>query len=439
MDSSYRGVTVDTRYTSIRNILQYVDGSKWVVDYYSQTLGKDSELSPQQLGLNAVYQQYRRISRLQMAVSSALDLAQNEETREFTAQGSATMLPGVIPNKGDMFLADIGDGQEGLFAVTNTQKLTHLKDALYSIDYELVDYAGRDSARLKDLQTKIVEEFTFVSDYLTVGEKPIITTAEFTRREEMIQVRMGIIDQYFQDFYSHEHSLLLVPNQSARTYDPFVARYVCDIVAISENPLVGHVDFPAIGSMPGMRQNTLWDALRRLTAPMVRQVARRVGVLDSGYWRGQVQYAGIYFTGVSKVAYPLDPRTDVDAPYESCAPSPSGAIADGNVRRSDLSRFVDDLGAPAGFNHMETATGSLPYVVPVVADDRYVFTDAFYQSEGSYASHLERLTHQMLRHEPIDKTLLLDLARKATLWPNLERFYYSPVVLTLLKVAIQTS
>lgn len=437
-DKSFRGVTVDTRYTPIRNILQYIEGSQWKVRYYSQVLARDSELSPQQVNLSPVYQQYRAIDDFLLSVSSTLDLSQEEDSKSMSAQGSATMYPGLIPNTGDMFLADIGDGQEGIFAVTNSTKLTHLKDSMYNIEYNLVAISDDDPLRLEDLNNKVIEELVYVRDYLAVGEKPLITKTDFVRRDDMAVVLAEIVDQYFQDFYSRELSTLLVPDQPLRTYDPFLTAFVRDLVEINEQRLVSSVDLPEVYSIPGMRQQTIWDAIRRLSKPMLRSIARRMGVLSSVYYRGQPHYSGVFYTGVELVVYPLDPRTDPDVAFNSCIPSPTGAIVnDGNVRRGALE---DYLKQPVhGFTYRTPMENSLPYVVPVAEDGNYVFTAAFYNGEGKLSSQLERLTLQMLGHEPIEKDMVLSLAREANKWPNLERFYYVPVVIALLKVSIRTS
>lgn len=433
-------MTVDTRYTPIRNILQYVDGSRWVTEYYSQVLDKDSELSSQQTSLNPVYQQYRKISKFQLAVSTALDLQQNTETRQYEANGSATTLPGLIPNKGDMFLADIGDGQEGLFTVTDTVKLTHLKESLYSIDYVLVDAVGRGSERLKDLEEKVIQEFTFVRDYLAVGEKPIITSNEFTLRQDMIQTRKDLINRYMLDFYSREKAMLMIPGQGIRTYDPFLQTFARDMIDSGDHPFINTMRFPAVSAVPGMDAETLWDVIRSLSKPMLQGVVNKMGLVSVQYWKGQPHYAGVYYSGVERITYPIDQRADVDAEFETgCGPIIDGALQEGSVRRGSMELFTRGLGRIDGFTITSTVEAQLPYAVPVTSDPWYVFTQAFYESVGPFSSHLERLTHQMLSHEPLEKPLLQKIAREAFNWPDVERFYYIPVLLALLQVAIHTS
>lgn len=433
---SYRGATVDTRYTPLKHLLQYVDGSPWVVTYYSQVLGADDELSPQQTGLDPVYQQYRKISKFLLRVSSALEGDQDEEARSFNITGSAVTSPGMIPNKGDMFLADVGDGRQGLFAITNTQRLTHLKDTLYSIDYVMKGYGEDGKADLEDLESKVIQDMVFVRDHLAVGERPIITTDEFMIRTDSIMMYREWVANYFADFFSPQNRTLLLPGQDAHAYDPFLQCFIRDIVSVDECADIANMQYPDVSALPGMRERTLWDALRTLSRPVVRQAVRRMGLADSAHWRGQVHYAGVYFTGIDLVVYPRDRSNNVDRYTNSCLSPSTGDIQPAGVWRDDFAIYAQSLRPTGSF---DVGDDALPYAVPVTADDHYVFTEKFYTSVGPYSSQLERITHQALMHEPLDKTMLLRIARAALNWPDLERFYYGPVLLALLKTAIQTS
>jgi len=82
-------------------------------------------------------------------------------------------------------------------------------------------------------------------------------------------------------------------------------------------------------------------------------------------------------------------------------------------------------------------TPSLPMVAPVNLSGYYVFSDAFYTGQGPLASDVERLIYQGLQHDTLEKPLLARLASTAMHWDNLERFYYIPALIALLRVAIR--
>jgi hypothetical protein len=84
--------------------------------------------------------------------------------------------------------------------------------------------------------------------------------------------------------------------------------------------------------------------------------------------------------------------------------------------------------------------GALPDIVPVTQDDYYVFTQGFYGVRGAnLASKLEVLARGAIDNAVVDRQQLTNLAVKAFNWPNLERFYYIPVILALIRISLLSS
>ena len=180
----YKGVTVDSRYTPLSSLITHVEGSSWVVKYFSQVLDIDSEVSPQQLTKEAVYQQYTAINQLEMRVNNELSYSQDDASKAATVTGSATLYPCVIPNTGDMFLADIGDGREGIFTVTRTERKSLLKETCYQIEYVLVAYST-DTERMRDLEQKTIKTLQFVKEFLLFGQNPVVVDSEYATVREL--------------------------------------------------------------------------------------------------------------------------------------------------------------------------------------------------------------------------------------------------------------
>jgi hypothetical protein len=155
-DSSNESIAVDNRDTPRINLLTHIVGSSWVVDYYSQVLNTNSQLSGQQLSVSAVYQQYKKINNLEIKVTSALTSSQDEQ-KNMSVTGEATLFPFIIPNDGDMFIADIGNGKKAVFTITRTTKLSIYKQACYTISYVL---DSESLIKIDDLNAKVVENYT---------------------------------------------------------------------------------------------------------------------------------------------------------------------------------------------------------------------------------------------------------------------------------------
>ena len=148
------------------------------------------------------------------------------------------------------------------------------------------------SRRRADLDAKVVQEYVVVQDYLAVGEKPSITKKQFLNRQNLVQVRAELVDMYYVDFYSRNRNTLLVPDQKGQTYDPFVTLFMRDLISSDENRLASRCAIPSVMLLPGMRQYTIWDAIRKDSAAMIRTVCKRVGLINARYFRAQAVYAG---------------------------------------------------------------------------------------------------------------------------------------------------
>ena len=112
-------IATDNRYTPRINLITHVSGSEWIVNYYSQILTTDSQLSGQQLSLNATNQQYKKINQFKFKVSSPLTTSQNTEDNSMEVVGESIIPNFIIPNVGDMFVADLGEGNIGVFKINS--------------------------------------------------------------------------------------------------------------------------------------------------------------------------------------------------------------------------------------------------------------------------------------------------------------------------------
>ena len=106
---NYQDNVVDTKEVDHSSLLTYVSGSSWTVNYYSQILGQDQVGVTQQVDQSGVYQQYKEIKNFELKVQSPLSQDQDPETKVFEVVGTSNLYPSIVPNTGDMFIADVGD------------------------------------------------------------------------------------------------------------------------------------------------------------------------------------------------------------------------------------------------------------------------------------------------------------------------------------------
>lgn len=430
-------MVVDSKYQPAASLLTYVEGSNWTVNYYSQVIAADNEVTPQNMDRSAPYQQYWLIQQFEMKVTSALNqtVAQDSESKSMNVTGAAVTYPHFIPNVGDMFVADIGDGNEGLFTITASNKKTYLKESVYEIEYVLTAYM--EDARRVDLSRKTVKTTVFVKDFLTFGQNPMVLSQDYDLLTQIQKDYHNLLGLYLRDFFSIDYQTLMIPGQSVPSYDPFITKAFAQVVGNEENVLVSKIRQPVVGGDQAMNCQTLWDALVNLDGYVLPTVAQKFLLLPTVHFKSLPQYSGIYYSGIANVLFPQDQRTDVDASHHPglLRPGPGNAVVFAGRRYNDLQRVMPPT-ILRGFVYDPSVPGALPPIVPVTQDDFYVFTAGFYGMNGANpASLLEQVTLDAINGKALDNATLHKLAEHSAKWENLERFYYVPVLLTLLRAA----
>lgn len=423
---SYEGITVDTKYTPQRSLITHIDGSPWRVVYYQQALGESNEPAAQQVGKHAVYQQYIEIKDLEIMVTDPLTQQQNAESKSFEVRGSAILYPPMIPNEGDTFLADVGDGREGVFSITSTERLTILKESTYRIEYILTEYS--DGQRQRDLEKKTIKRTHFVKRLLKHGEDPIIIDEDYHQYLSLGEYENLLTTQFFGEFYSRSMSTLKVPDQDGHVYDPFLVKTIKAVLDTKSHPLAQHVKAYSAELPDRDLPKTLWDCFLRFSDDLLPLVNEKLSIVDSYHFGVVPQYEGVYFSNVERVVYPTDIEGFVPHEYALKAGRFNKGDIQHQFKTTHLGSF-EDLGKPK-----EMGIEGLPLIHPVTKDDYYVLSEAFYRQRESGMSQLESLVRQSLSGDPIDRSTLTRLCDDVTRWRSLERFYYVPILLILLKL-----
>lgn len=431
-----QGVAIDSRYTPLHSLIQYVEGSSWTVNYYSQILNSDDATNAQQVDLNPIYQQYLLIHQLEMRVQSPLSQQQNQQSKEMEVVGSALLYPGLIPNKGDMFIADIGDGRGGLFAITTVEKKSLLKDSLYSIEYVLKEYTTPEN--LGDLKRKTIREARFVKDYLKYGQNPQVMAPDYADLKTLSGFYDQLVGQYFQDFYSNDYQTLILPDQTMPTYDPFLTKALMSWVTVEEHPFVQRIRQPNVSSEAVMNTPTVWDALGRMNRGVLAMAARKMVVVSTRAFFSQADFGGIYYTGLTRVVYPVEGRTDVDRGHGLPSMTAGFELNASKSRWEDIERreIITDLPEIA---YLPTGVQDLPAISAVNSLETYLFSEAFYKGQEPLASKLEKLVKDAIVGDALDTAILKSVVESTPHWGMLEQFYYIPVLIALLKSKLRTN
>lgn len=424
---AYKGVTVDTRYVPTSNILAYMEGSSWTVNYYSQVLAGDSALMGQNVNLDPAFQQYRLIKGMVLKVTSPLSSSQEAEGGGMVVTGSAVVFPFLIPNVGDMFLADTGDGREGVFQVTHSERRTILKDTAHTIEYQLIAFSAPE--RINDLASKTIQTLQYVADFLNHGQNPLLYEADYAAAVELVEAYRSIAKRYFKSFTSNEYKTLLVPGQQRSVYDHFLTKAVTSFFTTFDAPELRQVRKMNLDDDATMRATTIWDALAERDASLLKYACRTTGLISAFSFERNPMLEGIYHSGLEYVVYPKDAEVNID--YARTPISKPLSIFTLDNAASPLAG--DELPDPGTLPY-----GAAPLINPAQVDDYYVFSQAFYENADTGQSKLEKAVRDYLVGNALDNKLLLALCRSYHTWAALERFYYVPVLLMLIKASIRS-
>ena len=449
----YMGVTVDTKLENVSHLLTHVEGSSWTANYYSQVLNMDSPTQGQGLGTNPVHQQYKLIRGMELKVSSALSVSQDDETKNMIYTGEALVYPFIIPNEGDMFLADVGAGREGVFEVTDVQRLSIQKQAVHRINYRMVDYVNAE--RLNDLTSKVVQTFQYDKEFLTFGQNPLLFEDDYADVQYMRRNYKAILTRYFKTFFSVENSTLLVPAQDNMTYDHFLVKTLLNHFSTWDAQEIQYIRPMNMQDDYSMRATQVWDVLSRRDKNLMRDAFLQVGKVWTREFEHEPMLEGIRYTQIVEVVYPVDAQLTVDYKY-----TPPQKLVNGNeFQKAPVKLTASSLLAPPAVRMREVVsqwlngytlpdangqpvldpTAMPPVIHPVMKDGYYVFSKGFYENDRTFGkqSMLELMVHDYLDDKALSVRRLRLLCEDHEEWNALDRFYYVPVLLLLMKSAVR--
>ncbi len=414
----------DLSWTPRSHLLTHIEGSTWTVHYYCQVLTNDSQLSGQQYTVNPVYQQYKLIKNLELKVSSPLQSTQDSTTKTMTLTGTSIVYPFLIPNEGDLFIADIGENQNAVFRVTDSIKKSIFKEACYEISYGL---NTTDNYTIADLNQKVIDTLYYHKDFLTYGQNPIIIKNDHDTLIELNKVYQHLCQQYFKKFFSNEFKTLILPGQPFSIYDRFLIDYILSTFTTEDSQEIRFIRKYGVGDDDVFKTDSLWNVIKYRDVSVLNTCFKTFGIVGANTFSNDPILEGFRYSGIRKIIYPADPVLNIDYIQSSRVKildeewiTPSNITVPGIMVRAINLKDT---------NIVET-------VHPVTIDKYYVLSKNFYDKTLEMST-LEYTLWQYLTNEDYDKDQLVNTAKKFYEWGVLEQFYYIPILLTLIKAAIR--
>ena len=457
-DKPFNAVTVDLAWQPVDNLTTMVDGGSWVVDYFSQVLTRDSDLSGQQLSVSGVYQQYTLIAGLEIKVTTPLSTSQNDETKTVGVEGSGTVYPFLIPNEGDMFLAEIEPGKLAMFRIRSVTKKTIFKEACYEIQYGL---DNTDSVKIDDLRSKVVKTYYHHKDFLNYGANPLLIKSDAKALNDLHRLYPSLVDHYFYRFFSREYSTFLLPGQAYRIYDPFLIDFLTGIIEVTDHSLMQKLRKRNLHDDQFNHACSVWRAIGERDAFHFNTCFRNFCLASTRLYFSKPTQAGIHASGLNYVVYPLDAQRNVDHQklldtkagyFEGLTPSftqeeitplvpaagyfpPDDEELDPTPQEDPYTPVVmkvDPRYASVRTENLMGVPGDYQRAIsPVSPKGSYIFSSQFYQ--GSPACSFEEMVLDHIKGQRVDIVQLNNLSKLFHAWGDLEKFYYVPILLAMMR------
>lgn len=422
---------VDTLQQPRSTLGAYVEGAVYTVDYYSQVLTEDSALYAHDPSASAINQTFKKISRLEIRLTESLSSQQNEQEKTFTVRGSGHITHGVIPNSGDMFAADVGDGREGIFQVNTSEKRSIFKDSVYHVQFQLLYFSKDDTAKRADLENKAVAKYHYIRDFARWGQNPVVSDGRYKSLQELQVLYTQMVNHYFEWFYSRDRGTFLVPGQLGTVYDPNIVAAMHAIVPVRDFPDIQKVRHWSTQDDNLLKQPNLLTALLKRDDKLLIIANRKMGTVNVGAFTNYAPMRSIRYSGMDRIVYPILQNGSIDH-------SRNG------MDRVAVPEPLADV--PSLYGHLEAMGRSekppmavdIPEIHPVLIDDNYILSSAFYTNSAGM-SLLEKLTRDYLEGEGINPEHLHYLASNYFAWGGLERFYYIPILIILTQSLLRDS
>lgn len=398
----YKGVTVDTEYVPATALLTAITGTPLTCDYYSQVLGENSEVGGLRAEQDAVHKAYRLIKGMVLRVTTPLSYTQNDDNR-FSGSGAANMFPMIIPNVGDMFLMDLGNGKEGIVQITRATRKAITRDSTYEVEYSVVAFST--PAAIADLNQKVIQSYYFDYDFLIHGQNPLVLPEDHEAlRRLRHQEYPYLLNLYLRRFLNKKTSTLALPGQDVIIYDPYLVKFFISTVDVMRYPEIRPVKELNVAGLPEYEGLSIWDVFVHRERRMFREVKKTYGSFGVRSIPTISHVESIRFSGVD----------------DAIKITEEGDVRDIHIVKDNLSSDI-----------------------PEMTTKSYVLPEHFYSvtrptpPDNKTFPLFEVMLNDFLDGKRLDPKKIDLLVKNVHEWGSVESFYYIPLLLLLIRATIR--
>lgn len=399
----YRHSIVDSAYQPETAILTMVEGAPRRVEWYHPWLGPDEE--PGSFGpSNApVYQSYVRIKDLIIKQEGDGNFNYDPSTAESNKVYNAYVNYERPPIRGSLFIADIGDGNAGLFNVTEQPEIRNITaNKVYYVTFQMVGILTEDWFNMLD--SRVVEDLVYSKDSALRGGIATVTYGDF-QDTQAVGKWMGTISNYIMRtfYWNPERTIVFDSPDNRKVYDEYLVNFLCAVLPPELRnvyPIINQFSTQYGGREYGSGGDiNIWEVLLRGDWNLLPLCNNKAAIIETS----RVVNTRLY----------------------------------GNLRSSKIGWFLatdpERFLVRAEYFNID----GYPILRPSLEEGfTYLFSDDFYQ--GKPTEEFEVLLTETLRHHVVDRKRLLAYCQNVyfTLAPQLQ-LYHGAILLMLLNVSLK--
>lgn len=409
-DKNYRHSLTASSYTGQTSLLSNVSGSPILTEYYRQFLGASEEPITLQPDSIETYQSYTRIKGLILKIDGDKSPSFDDEFGVITEQGVAFVMFDLAPIIGDVFIADIGDGLTGLYAISSPPRIrTITMDKVYEIDFKMIAIMNADIEQ--NLNKKVVEEFVYSKDSAIRGGNAVITTSDFQDNGELSHLETLISKYLYEEFYYNPEKTIILPDVDDVLYDPYLARFLQYTIASRRLGMRDPINVigTEFGSMKkGGKKLNVWDMFLQNDFNHPELYKQAYFVHPSASLINTKYYGGVYYSKIDRVV-----------------------ITEEEAASKDAYRFVSGTFVGEIYPSEQNWPGKKGESYP------YFFSDEFYT--GNPTKPNEKFIYDFFKNKTVDKKALLKVLEGFWSAPKLEQLYMGGIYILAIRISLSTT
>lgn len=430
-------IAVDTQYTPRASLLQYVSGARWSVNYYKQI--KTSENATESFNINRLspYQQYEKIENFEIKVTGSLENSYNGDLAQHDVSGSGLIYPTIVPATGDVFIADIGDGQSGIFSIENINVKSYFKDTVYEIEYKLAHQLT--SELLDKLEACVVRNTYYERAYADYGANPRLEIEQHGFFKRIVTWQKHIVHHYFNMFFNNEYQTFLIPIKGQVIYDPFIVEFITRIWSIDDCSQLMDLKVYNRDTGNNNKVTTIWDVILENNYYLISTCRNRFAAIPKTQFKtSHRSLMGVAYSRLEYIYHPItvmNGKSNIVEIYEGnilTLPESYAEYTNKHVFTLNITKLPG-----IGFVHSD-----LQELLPVPdakkygTFDTYLLSPAFYNRDVKEMSKVERMLTDVLQEKSIEAKELIPILEDVMNWGDVEQFYYIPLLVALSKSAL---